>query len=502
MTETTARKPRQRKGPTTSDFIPVSNSKLATETAAGTDGTQKPASAQTDVADAPVDPTVSTQQSGAEPASKPSAHPVDPTPAGDPLARKLGETLGEQAVRRALDEHLAQVQPSPAPSAPLPRRSFINDMPDRGLFAAVTVFAGLTILLVKVAGAPATPVAVFAVGSMLAYGVAAYRLPSVRLRLDRLGDNFYYMGFVFTLASMAAALLQLNAGMEVEALLGSFGIALLTTMVGIAGRVTFVQMRSEVDDVEERIRRDLLEAGDLLRGQLAAAVRDLEAFRLGTQQMLQERMEQTLDKYTEAAVGQVTRLGNTAQEIMDRVDTAFGANHEHAQELNRIAQKTVEAADRLLTRIAAINPPPDVLERKLEGFTERLTASAQAFVEASAAEQDRQKALAGFGAQLEEILSRLSRQTSGLDAGIGSIAKVGTNVSTLLEDLSAKLGSLGAAVATQERELSSGVQGIARVREQLDADLSASRAAVLDVQRALAETARIVKAELQGTSVQ
>jgi chromosome segregation ATPase len=375
-------------------------------------------------------------------------------------------------------------------------------MPDRGLFVVVTVLVALIILVVKAAGAPAAPVAVFAVGSMLAYGLAAYRLPAVRIRLDRLGDNFYYMGFVFTLASMAAALLQLNAGMEVEALLGSFGIALLTTMAGIAGRVTFVQMRSEVDDVEERIRRDLLEAGDQLRSQLAAAVRDLEAFRLGTQQMLQERMEQTLDKYTEAAVGQVTRLGSTAQEIMDRVDTAFGANHEHAQELNRIAQKTVEAADRLLTRIAAINPPPDVIERKLDGFTERLTASAQAFVEASAAEQERQKALAGFGLQLEETLGRLGQQTAGLDAGFGSISKVGASLSTALEDLNTKLASLGVAVAIQEKELSTGVQGITRVREQLDADLSASRAAVLDVQRALADTARVVKAELQGAVVQ
>jgi hypothetical protein len=34
------------------------------------------------------------------------------------------------------------------------------------------------------------------------------------MRLDRLGDNFYYLGFIYTLASLTAALLQLRGGIE------------------------------------------------------------------------------------------------------------------------------------------------------------------------------------------------------------------------------------------------------------------------------------------------
>ena len=83
-----------------------------------------------------------------------------------------------------------------------------------------------------------------AVALMVAYGLIAYRIPDVQIRLDRLGDNFYYLGFIFTLASMSAALIQLRAEPNIEAILGSFGIALITTIVGVAGRVLFTQMRT------------------------------------------------------------------------------------------------------------------------------------------------------------------------------------------------------------------------------------------------------------------
>jgi hypothetical protein len=112
----------------------------------------------------------------------------------------------------------------------LPRRRFFSDMPDRGLFAAVVVLGFPLIIGLKLYEFDARLVAAFAVALMIAYGVIAYKIPAVHVRLDRLCDNFYYIGFIFTLASMSAALLQLTRGADIEALLGSFGIALFTTI--------------------------------------------------------------------------------------------------------------------------------------------------------------------------------------------------------------------------------------------------------------------------------
>ena len=119
----------------------------------------------------------------------------------------------------------------------LPRRRFFSDMPDKGLFAVVAVLGFAGILISKVRGYDADAVAGAAVTLMVVYGFVAFQYRRVRLRPDRLGDNFYYLGFIYTLASLSAALLQLRAGARIEELLGSFGIALFTTIIGIAGRV-------------------------------------------------------------------------------------------------------------------------------------------------------------------------------------------------------------------------------------------------------------------------
>ena len=131
-------------------------------------------------------------------------------------------------------------------------------MPDKGLFGFIAVFGFVIIIALKLYGYHANLVAGTAVALMLGYGLIAYRMPQVQLRLDRLGDYFYYLGFIFTLESMSAALIQLGENANnIEAVLGSFGIALFTTIVGVAGRVMFVQLRSEIDEVEAEVRREL-----------------------------------------------------------------------------------------------------------------------------------------------------------------------------------------------------------------------------------------------------
>src|SRR4051794_2237540 len=75
----------------------------------------------------------------------------------------------------------------------LPRRRFFDDMPDKGMFAFVAIFGFAVIVALKVHDYSSDVVAGIAVGLMLIYGVIAYRIPAVQLRLDRLGDNFYYL---------------------------------------------------------------------------------------------------------------------------------------------------------------------------------------------------------------------------------------------------------------------------------------------------------------------
>jgi F0F1-type ATP synthase membrane subunit b/b' len=125
------------------------------------------------------------------------------------------------------------------------------------------------------------------------------------------------LGFIYTLASLSAALLQLRGGARIEELLGSFGIALFTTIVGVAGRVLFVQMRGDIDEVEDEVRKDLLSASADLRAQLSITLGEFETFHTGVQQATRKAAEQSTTA-AQDAISNISRVVNAAAENIDK----------------------------------------------------------------------------------------------------------------------------------------------------------------------------------------
>jgi hypothetical protein len=253
----------------------------------------------------------------------------------------------------------------------LPRRRFFSDMPDKGLFAGVAVVGFAGILISKVRGLDADVVAAAAVVLMVAYGFVAFQYRRVRLRPDRLGDNFYYLGFIYTLASLSAALLQLRAGARIENLLGSFGIALFTTIIGIAGRVLFVQLRADIDEVEDEVRRDLLSTSADLRAQLNITLAEFETFHTGVQQATRKAAEQS----TTAAQDAISSISRVANETAENIERAFSRESDKLHSFEQAAQRierglkdlTIEMSDR-------VHDLSDSLDRMVEQLAAAVNA--------------------------------------------------------------------------------------------------------------------------------
>jgi hypothetical protein len=243
----------------------------------------------------------------------------------------------------------------------LPRRRFFDDMPDKGLFVIMAMVGFSTIVTAKVYQYNADLVAAWAVSLMLFYGVVAYRMPLVRLRLDRLGDNFYYLGFIFTLASLSAALLQLRAGTPIETLLGSFGIALATTIIGVAGRVMFVQMRGEIDEIEAQVRRDLLAASEELRGQMAVTLREFQTFHTGILQASSETQAASLAM----AKHQIEGIGSVAEVAAGQIAGLFETHRVQVEEISAAVARTGQTVEQMIAKVARMELPSERLEEQL-----------------------------------------------------------------------------------------------------------------------------------------
>ena len=259
----------------------------------------------------------------------------------------------------------------------LPRRRFFDDMPDKGLFALVAVVGFAGILLFKLQDFNGGYVACAAVALMVIYGLAAFQFRKVKMRPDRLGDNFYYLGFIFTLASLSAALLQIqiHKSASIDDLLGSFGIALFTTIVGVAGRVLFVQMRGDIDEVEDEVRRDLLKASADLRAQLSLTLAEFETFHTGVKQVAEKTATQS-DTVVEDAISNIKRVANSAAENIDR---AFANETEKIVRLelgisridssiktltNDLNDRLLDFSDRVQEMVKELAATVDILSRR------------------------------------------------------------------------------------------------------------------------------------------
>jgi hypothetical protein len=79
---------------------------------------------------------------------------------------------------------------------------------------------------------------------MIVYGAVLWLRSRTEHGNEDDGETFYYLGFIYTLATLVATfapLLNSSQRPDVRQVLGLFGLGLSTTFVGLAGRIVFTQ---------------------------------------------------------------------------------------------------------------------------------------------------------------------------------------------------------------------------------------------------------------------
>jgi hypothetical protein len=96
------------------------------------------------------------------------------------------------------------------------------------------------------------------VGLMVVYGVLLWIRSRTAYASETDGETFYYLGFIYTLATLVASfapLLNSPERPESRHVLGLFGLGLITTFVGLAGRIVFAQTAPGLAQPEDDVRR-------------------------------------------------------------------------------------------------------------------------------------------------------------------------------------------------------------------------------------------------------
>ena len=331
---------------------------------------------------------------------------------------------------------------------------------------------------------------------------------------DVRGDAVYYLGFLFTLTAFIATLVAIDRGMDggdgvgFSAFLRNFGIAISTTIVGLALRVWLSMSEDSVGDVSRDATDALAEAVRRFKASLTEAQdkMDLVAARLGdtgkeltettgtiaqmassTAEISRTLQDQARDiaavtggladkgsrlfEILGSASAAIERLQSAVAEVGDRAGTlgsGFDAAHGRLSELGDTLAKVTTSAE----------PASEAMDSVYLGVTQG-AAEAAALAPALAGLRD---SAAATGERLRDSGARIANNfgdvVTALD-GAGVAASL-QGVSRSMDELAARTNDAGIGVGTV-------TEGLADNGSRLFEILSSASAAIERLQNTVAE---------------
>ncbi len=207
---------------------------------------------------------------------------------------------------------------------------------------ALAGFAG--IVLAKTFNVSAQWVAVGACAVMLSYAVLVGMAGTGRLRADQTGDNCYYLGLVYTLASLSFAIFTFDPDNATSTIVQGFGIALVTTILGLVLRVFFNQGRPDLENVEQQVRLEFMEATSQLKSELTSVALSMNDLSRQLSQSMQE-------VHSSARTAIETFALQTTTEVASVISAATEAIQSQSREFTARSKRQLATLDTLLSRL-------------------------------------------------------------------------------------------------------------------------------------------------------
>ncbi|REC53978.1 hypothetical protein DRV84_14395 [Rhodosalinus sediminis] len=305
---------------------------------------------------------------------------------------------------------------------------------DRAFFIGAFVVGVVGGIALKVSSVHPFAAAGFSATVLVGYAFLTWSSGRLRLEPEAVGDNCYYLGFLFTLASLAVTLWQVaepppgtTQAELLPGIISGFGVALSSTIVGVFLRVLMMQMRPDFVADEHEARTSLSAAMRDFRGQLSASNRDMKTFTVESIQQAKERDERiraSTEEFVRDAQKQLVEmqqetlktLNQSASEalagISREAEQAFGQTARSMDETLKAVSATL---DGLQDKVSSLESGISQSERVIRGFTadvDRLQTEIQSVVNSfGAVVEDTDGGVKKFSANLSRAATRIETKT-------------------------------------------------------------------------------------------
>ena len=250
---------------------------------------------------------------------------------------------------------------------------------------------------------------------MLAYASLLWDFGTKRPRSGATGDNLYYLGFLYTLTSLGHSLYRFSTDQEdTESIVTNFGIAIFTTILGMALRILLGQTAADDPTViEASARLDLATSARRLRAEMDYTVQDFKDFRARAGESLAqglneaqsgisntlkrvEALEQAIAHFEggvrtvavtiidrtnelERSAASLTAFERTVERLDGRAEAVVESIEKHSNALASGAASVLESLHSQAERVRAVDFRQTFLEHAVKPAANELRAAASEF---------------------------------------------------------------------------------------------------------------------------
>ncbi len=314
---------------------------------------------------------------------------------------------------------------------------------------------------------------------MVLFGVS---IRDTEVSSDSKGDSFYYLGLLFTFIALVAALVAFDSGSDANRMIGiilNFGIALVTTIVGLAGRVWYAMSSDAPGDLEEAIRGDLEDAVSGMKGSLDRARNQLDIlvdnFEESRRAMAAnvEAMAATIEVNLSAA----DRAARTAEALDERTNRVAGAAESLGEAMNAF-QDAVEGGT---SAARGVRESLDKTGEQAASLGRELASAEAGFRALKSVAAEAGKAAVPVARTIREAsdgLASAASETASLRGAVSGLRRRAREVSSAVDRIGSDAGEAGGALAeatTQAGRTSRDIQDLTAQASSVKKELALVR---------------------------
>ena len=187
---------------------------------------------------------------------------------------------------------------------------------------------------------------------------------------DIVGDSNYYLGFLFTLIALIITLIfGLNniddTNFKFSILIAEFGVAIITTLIGMLFRIVITQFNITSDEADEEARSKITHTVQTMSIQLQQAEEELSKIVINSQNRLNQMVEGSQSKLDQLVEGSVDIVKdfflNQAKEFTDASKNNVIVINKLSKNLENQAESLSESLSKVATNLSSLT----TLERSL-----------------------------------------------------------------------------------------------------------------------------------------